>query len=244
MVVLLASLGNALGNDEGITGTNLQFVILGEHGEIVRDGIGQVAAPVTIGSKQALALVSVVGTGRGDFYNLLEINRANDWNQSPRLANLEKNLDLTQRGTCFLWKLPIPSGFVFLIESDERGRPIQFGQFRCFPATDPSAMFKTVPKRNFLVVAMHLDGTYKESRRLRIQELQTSVDWPKLPAAEVKEEIILRIIESHKKEENSPIDSQEKTKAEQAGTGQPATRPESKLEGSDKPQSETEGRSR
>ncbi len=32
--------------------------------------------------------------------------------------------------------------------------------------------------------------------------------------------------------------------AEQGGTGQPATRPESKSEGSDKPQSEAEGRSR
>jgi hypothetical protein len=32
--------------------------------------------------------------------------------------------------------------------------------------------------------------------------------------------------------------------AEQAGTGQPATRPESKAEGSDKPQPESEGRSR
>jgi hypothetical protein len=31
---------------------------------------------------------------------------------------------------------------------------------------------------------------------------------------------------------------------EQAGTGQPATRPESKLEGNDKPQPESEGRSR
>jgi hypothetical protein len=35
-----------------------------------------------------------------------------------------------------------------------------------------------------------------------------------------------------------------KQKAEQAGTGQPATRPESKSEGSDKPQPEAEGRSR
>ena len=34
------------------------------------------------------------------------------------------------------------------------------------------------------------------------------------------------------------------TKAEQAGAGQPATRPESKSEGSDKPQPESEGRSR
>jgi hypothetical protein len=34
------------------------------------------------------------------------------------------------------------------------------------------------------------------------------------------------------------------TKAEQAGTGQPATRPESKSEGSEKPQPEAEGRSR
>jgi hypothetical protein len=35
-----------------------------------------------------------------------------------------------------------------------------------------------------------------------------------------------------------------KPKAEQAGTGQPATRPESKSEGGDKPQPEAEGRSR
>jgi hypothetical protein len=35
-----------------------------------------------------------------------------------------------------------------------------------------------------------------------------------------------------------------KTKAEQGGTGQPATRPESKSEGGDKPQPEAEGRSR
>jgi len=35
-----------------------------------------------------------------------------------------------------------------------------------------------------------------------------------------------------------------KTKAEQAGTGQPATRAESKSEGGDKPQPESEGRSR
>ena len=34
------------------------------------------------------------------------------------------------------------------------------------------------------------------------------------------------------------------TKAEQVGAGQPATRPESKSEGSDKPQPESEGRSR
>ena len=34
------------------------------------------------------------------------------------------------------------------------------------------------------------------------------------------------------------------TKAEQAGAGQPATRPKSKSEGSDKPQPESEGRSR
>lgn len=40
------------------------------------------------------------------------------------------------------------------------------------------------------------------------------------------------------------IVDEEKTKAEQAGTGQPATRPESKSEGSDKPQPEAEGRSR
>lgn len=32
--------------------------------------------------------------------------------------------------------------------------------------------------------------------------------------------------------------------AEQVGTGQPATRPESKLEGGDKPQPEVEGRFR
>jgi hypothetical protein len=36
----------------------------------------------------------------------------------------------------------------------------------------------------------------------------------------------------------------DKTKAEQGGTGQPATRPESKSEGSDKLQPESEGRSR
>ena len=36
----------------------------------------------------------------------------------------------------------------------------------------------------------------------------------------------------------------DKTKAEQGGTGQPATRPESKSEGGDKPQPEAEGRSR
>jgi hypothetical protein len=36
----------------------------------------------------------------------------------------------------------------------------------------------------------------------------------------------------------------QKNQSEQAGTGQPATRPESKSEGSDKPQPEAEGRSR
>jgi hypothetical protein len=36
----------------------------------------------------------------------------------------------------------------------------------------------------------------------------------------------------------------EKTKAEQDGAGQPATRPESKSDGSDKPQPKSEGRSR
>ena len=38
--------------------------------------------------------------------------------------------------------------------------------------------------------------------------------------------------------------AERKEEAEQAGTGQPATRPESKSEGSDKPQPEAEGRSR
>ena len=37
---------------------------------------------------------------------------------------------------------------------------------------------------------------------------------------------------------------EDKTKSQQGGTGQPATRPESKLLGSDKPQPEAEGRSR
>ena len=38
--------------------------------------------------------------------------------------------------------------------------------------------------------------------------------------------------------------TRDKQPSEQAGTGQPATRPESKSEGSDKPQPESEGRSR
>jgi hypothetical protein len=38
--------------------------------------------------------------------------------------------------------------------------------------------------------------------------------------------------------------AERKEEAEQAGTGHPATRPESKSEGSDKPQPEAEGRSR
>ena len=41
----------------------------------------------------------------------------------------------------------------------------------------------------------------------------------------------------------SAVESKEQ-EAEQAGAGQPATRPESKSEGSDKPQPEAEGRSR
>jgi hypothetical protein len=45
------------------------------------------------------------------------------------------------------------------------------------------------------------------------------------------------------KEESEAIDSAKK-KAEQAGAGQPATRPESKPEGNDKPQTKSEGRSR
>jgi len=40
------------------------------------------------------------------------------------------------------------------------------------------------------------------------------------------------------------LEPPEKTEAEQGGTGQPATRPESKSEGSDKPQPESERRSR
>jgi hypothetical protein len=43
---------------------------------------------------------------------------------------------------------------------------------------------------------------------------------------------------------NLQIITANKTKAEQAGTGQPATRSQSKSEGSDKPQPEAEGRSR
>jgi hypothetical protein len=39
-------------------------------------------------------------------------------------------------------------------------------------------------------------------------------------------------------------DNSNQKNAEQAGSGQPATRPESKSEGSDKPQPEAEGRSR
>lgn len=46
-----------------------------------------------------------------------------------------------------------------------------------------------------------------------------------------------------KDEEDSPA-SQQEPDVEQAGTEQPATRPESKSEGSDKPQPEAEGRSR
>lgn len=42
----------------------------------------------------------------------------------------------------------------------------------------------------------------------------------------------------------SPWLTRKKPEAEQAGTGQPATRPESKSEGGDKPQPEAEGRSR
>ena len=41
-----------------------------------------------------------------------------------------------------------------------------------------------------------------------------------------------------------PLNPPPKTKGEEAGTGQPATRPESKPEGGDKPQPEAEGRSR
>ncbi|MBN8460531.1 MAG: hypothetical protein J0M04_22095 [Verrucomicrobia bacterium] len=45
-------------------------------------------------------------------------------------------------------------------------------------------------------------------------------------------------------QERSAMAAEHKKKAQQAGAGQPATLPESKSEGSDKPQPESEGRSR
>lgn len=44
--------------------------------------------------------------------------------------------------------------------------------------------------------------------------------------------------------ESNPIQAKESNQAEQASTGQPATRPESKSAGGVKPQPEAEGRSR
>lgn len=54
----------------------------------------------------------------------------------------------------------------------------------------------------------------------------------------------IAILKVHGAKNLQELSSQVKTKTEQAGAGQPATRPESKLEGSDKPQPEAEGRSR
>jgi hypothetical protein len=51
----------------------------------------------------------------------------------------------------------------------------------------------------------------------------------------------LQVATDHKEERRAHWDKQ---KGEQAGSGQPATRPESKSEGGDKPQPEAEGRSR
>ena len=51
------------------------------------------------------------------------------------------------------------------------------------------------------------------------------------------------VVNGETKDNYSPVKN-EKIEREHAGTGQPATRPESKSEGSDKPQLESEGRSR
>jgi hypothetical protein len=70
-----------------------------------------------------------------------------------------------------------------------------------------------------------------------------SDDWGRLIEAAQREQVTI-VIDHKRPETNEAAVHAEPNQAEQGGTGQPATRSQSKSEGSDKPQPEAEGRSR
>jgi hypothetical protein len=86
-------------------------------------------------------------------------------------------------------------------------------------------------------VAQRIDDESSLGESLRYAAYEYAVSDPKF------EDLLLRKIGSLERL-RIPVEAAEEIKAEQAGTGQPATRPESKSEGGDKPQPEAEGRSR
>jgi hypothetical protein len=89
---------------------------------------------------------------------------------------------------------------------------------------------KTEGKDDSSVATLEIVTTELNPERLRGSKGAENVTYVVSFGSRQKAEMVARLIM--------------KKKAEQAGTGQPATRPESKLEGSDKAQPEAEGRSR
>jgi predicted translin family RNA/ssDNA-binding protein len=80
----------------------------------------------------------------------------------------------------------------------------------------------------------------EQAREAMAKQLNRFVE-AEFPSTENSEMIRKKIQEYA---ETSAVFHSLKQKSEQAGTGQPATRPESKSEGGDKPQPEAEGRPR
>jgi hypothetical protein len=85
----------------------------------------------------------------------------------------------------------------------------------------------------------------KEQLRGSIVKANGSVfEEDKIETAKMRERIAAQIALLENRYVEIHLASQLEQPAEQAGAGQPATRPESKSEGNEKPQSKTEGRSR
>ncbi len=107
-----------------------------------------------------------------------------------------------------------------------------------------------------IIINILKDGTIRvEGKELRGEELiakltpilKRSPDQPLRIRADgaVKYLVVVEVIDLCQKAGAWNISfATSKTQAEQAGTGQPATAPESKSEGGDKPQPDAEGRSR
>ena len=145
-------------------------------------------------------IVACVEVIKSHSYKFLQINAVVDgenWNNSSAKSDLFKFKAESHVTYYLLDSLPTASSHVFMIQCDEEWKPIPIGVFRCYLATDDSAIFEKFPKGNYIISVFgirNIDTQYFGSKKISVNKNGTKGIWDDMVDSNSPKNIILDIV--------------------------------------------------
>ena len=195
--------------EAGAEEPGFQFHICDSSGKLEAGPLEKDAIPRQLAEGRWLLQTDIEDSVEHSYLQVRASISASIWNKAVFTDPLLDKVQEENRMGYVVKGLPGKYGTCFLIELDEDGRPVPTGIFRVFLATDPSALFTDVPRRDYVLAAYRLLDDFLGARKLSTAVLPEgdafgTVMWEDLKPVKLNAKDLSAVIERRIRQQATP----------------------------------------